>query len=263
MGAPDPAAASDRHLDHVRGFLQLLELHRTGDESVRAQRPPPSLYIGREAEGEPEFTELIGFRLRGDDSIQLGMVTFRRQGGGGPHARRSIGSYLARPPKRLAMEGVSAPANLLEVSVPARGESIPRFLDRVRKGDQPRRLHLDVRLIDFAFDFRMDNPSPEKQLEVHRKPLGQHVLRTVAGHLVSGRSLGLMGQLHRGIDFFMVTDTVQHLPDRDIPLPSLAINRLFVSVETEIEEGDTLEGWIRETHILDRSRASDRHLLDI
>jgi hypothetical protein len=72
MGAPDPTAASDRHLDHVRGFLELLELHRAGDESVRTHRPPPSLYIGREAEGDPEFTELIGFRLRGDASIQLG-----------------------------------------------------------------------------------------------------------------------------------------------------------------------------------------------
>ncbi|MGH7457678.1 MAG: hypothetical protein ACREKN_01175 [Longimicrobiaceae bacterium] len=250
------------HLKHVQELLKLVHLSRAEGADRERYGTSPTLYIADEDPTGQHFRELIGYRISGFDSLNLGTVSFRRSasGDGDSYPRRSLANYLSQPPKQIGFGETLAPPGAIEVHLPPLDEEIPAFLQKVRTGGKSRGLVLDTGIVECAFDFRSQNPSPDRNLALNRKPLFEHVIRTVSGHVLSGYSVGIRSQLLREVPFVMLTSAVQHGPKGEALLPALALNRTFICAETEIHSPDTVAEWTRETRLFSAAAANPRHL---
>lgn len=96
---------------------------------------------------------------------------------------------------------------------------------------------LDPRQISVAFDFRAHNPSAQETDKQRAGPLRTFAVRTVAGHVLTGRSHGLGGAgEHR---FLALTDAVQVMQRGSLRLPSVMLNASWVAAWTDVTEEAT------------------------
>lgn len=220
--------AGDRHLAYLRQLL---------DGAASAVPGGEFLYVTR-TEGQPGFWELLGFRVVGLSRTLLGAVHFQSQSEDPlVFARRSIGHFLTAPPKTLAIDRESYPADLLELRVPHEGESVPDLLGRLKRGERVARLYLDAARVELAFDFRPANPSLQRnpRSETRTRRL---LFRSRDGHVLTGSTLNLGAKLRRAGAFLALTDVRQHLPDRRLELPTLVVHRDFLTMMAEPADGD-------------------------
>jgi hypothetical protein len=247
-----------KHLAHVAQLTRLFEQVRECGEGM-VPVTPADLYLVRD-EGL-YFWELIGFRPRGHEATLFGAVRFKRQPGSTvPFARRSLIHYLSTPPKEIAVAKAVRAPGMLKVLLPATTEDLPSFRERIRAGDRARALYLDSDILEFAFDFRLDNPSMEKDVNA-RSAMDYYLLRTVRGHLLIGASFGLHMKLHRGESFVAVRTPVQYTPTHRHSLPTLALHRQFLAMASAIDSAEEAEAWMDDSVPFLRGSSAVRHFL--
>lgn len=248
------------HLAHVGLLLRLLSVQHERRETYGTPPTPPELYLVRD-EGAT-FWELIGFRIRGHAATLLGALRFKRQEPSfGRYARQPLGFYLSAPPKELGVSKTARPANMLEMLLPNADEDIPAFQRRLRSGEAAQVLYVDAELIEYAFDFRTENPSVEREQVQFTGQVEMHLFRSIRGHLFSGSSHGLHIKLHRNMTFFAVRSPVQHAPTRVHLLPTLFVHRSFVAMDALLSGPTELEEWLTNSLAFHRSSAEPRSLL--
>jgi hypothetical protein len=227
-------AAAGAHVDHVRRYLWLQHRRRSGvkDDDQRLE----DLYlvdVNRNA-----VREIIGFKMRGHPMVVLGAINFPSHAQSPvAHGRPSLAWFLSKPtaPTPQALQGVAPPPGVLEVFLPLLDETVPQMIDRIRANPAERGVHIDVDLVDFAFDLRFMNPSIIPRQGAQAENPERRVFRTTAGHVLSGLSTGLYKSLRKGLGFVTLTDAMQHRKDDSVHLPTLAINRSVLAVETLAE----------------------------
>lgn len=227
-GTPD-----DTHLAYLRRLLEGVARGDAGGEF---------LYITR-TEGKPGFWELLGFRVRGMPRCLVGAVHFHAQNDDPlVFARRSLGHFLSSPPQTMGHAGQGYPADLIELRVSLEGESPAELLGRLRRGEPTASLFLDAAQVEVAFDFRPANPSLQRASGPQVRPT-RLLFRSREGHLLVGDTLNLGAKLRRGGGFLALTGVVQHLPGRELPLPTLVIHREFLTMMTDsADDGEPDKG---------------------
>lgn len=232
MESPGAGVSSDTHLAYLRRLLDGVASAVPGGEF---------LYVTR-TEGKAGVWELLGFRVAGLSRSLLGAVHFQSQSDDPlVFARRSIGHFLSAPPKTLALDRESYPADLIELRVPLAGESVPDLLGRLKRGERVAHLYLDAAKVELAFDFRPANPSLQRnpRSETRTRRL---LFRSREGHVLTGSTLNLGAKLRRGGAFLALTDVRQHRPDRQLELPTLVVHRDFLTMMAECGGGDPASG---------------------
>ena len=213
------------HLDHVRTLLARV---REGQVAVADAE---ATYLG--AADDEFLQELIGLRVAGMPAVLLAVLSFHRRSFPGiVHARESLAGYLTSPPR----SGLPAPFVLgdgISVLLPRADEAIPSFLRALRAGRQVSSMVLDPGRIRVAFDFRGHNPSA---VEAVRRAAGEprtYVLRTVEGHVLSGRSPVTPGEDAR---FLALGDVVQYTPTGSYRLVDLMVNAGWIAAWADVTE---------------------------
>jgi hypothetical protein len=249
------------HLSHVATLLRHIQAVRGQNGHPEHVISPPELFLALEQ--STHFWELIGVRVRGHAAIIIGAIRFPRQPSVTEEfARRSLVHYLCSPPKELGMSGVARPARMVQIALPEVDESIPDFLSRFQQGETVRNFFVDVKQIDFAFDFRAENPSAERKVRANQRNFEVHVVRTVAGHILSGRSEGLHMKMHKDGTFLALAQAVQYAPEQTLLLPNLALHRSFISMDAVCTDENTAQAWTRRTVPFLAALANPKHLLD-
>lgn len=218
---------SQQHLEHIREHLT-----RVRDGFI-AIEDPDAVFMGAD-DGEV-FQELVGFRLAGMGAPVLAALRFQAHGLPGiAHARESLSSYLENPPRTPLTAPFSAPAGRIVALMPRAHESIPGFLRGLRAGRKVPSMVLDPRRIRLAFDFRSHNPSALEMVKQRAGPLRTFAVRTVDGHVLTGRSSAVGGREdHR---FVALSDAVQFTPRGRIRLPNLMINGSWLAMWMDVSE---------------------------
>lgn len=212
------------HARHVKLLLHLLRVARERESAFGSAPTPPELFLVHEE--ERALWELVGFRMRGCDAVVLGAMRFRRQARGtDPYARRSLANYLCSPPKEVGVDRTPRPAGLLELRLPGAEETIDAFRRRMAAGGASEAVFVDVEMLDFAFDFRLTNPSTQRVAHGGSPAEAQHLFRTTEGHVISAVAAGLHVRLHREGSFVALRDAVQHTARGAEPLPTLIMHR--------------------------------------
>lgn len=249
--------AGQRSRDHLERYIRAVEEHRqtgTGSEPVT----PESLYF---VDGvEDALREVVGFRMRGHGSALMGaFILPRHHRSVVPNGRPSLASFLSRPPRRIGY-AIDPPApGLITAFMPDVTESIPSFMERLRRdGGSP--INVDAAVIDIAFDLRLSNPSEIREHSHAAARAQRSVFRTIGGHVVSGVSVGLQQTLHKDDRFIALAAAVQHRPSGDIPLPTLAVNRSILALQSPLSDGD-LDDAVRSTLAFHPDTASDENIL--
>jgi len=246
-GGATPSAA---HLE--RYFAAASE--RSGPE-VDA---PESLYFVDATESS--LREVVGFRMRGHPLALMGaFVLPRHRRSPSPNGRPSLASFLSKPPRSVGYAVDPTPPGHLTLFMPGVAESIPEFVARLRAGGGCG-IHVAADVLDIAFDLRFANPSEIREHTHAMARPARSVFRTIAGHVVSGLSVGLHQTLHKADRFITLTDAVQHRPSGDVRLPTLAVNRSILALRTQLPSG-TLDRAVRATTAFHPHTASDEHLL--
>lgn len=258
--ADTSASASGAQDAHLAMFLRLLQLQSDRGEAFGTRESSPDLYLGHQ--DSAQFWELLGFRVAGHPRVLLGTVCFQRQESPlVPFARPSLAAYLTDPPRRPALGEDEPPVGLLEVLLPASGEPIPEFLIRLRAGGDAQPAVVDIGLVEFVFDFRFSNPSGQSAVRVEAGLPSRHFFRTTRGHVLSGLSYGLWTNLNRGRRFVAIQRPVQHTPERKIALPTLVVNRSFLSMASTVSGGSEAN---TEEHLpYAAETATEEHLLAV
>jgi hypothetical protein len=262
MSTTSLEAVRSAHLSHVANLLRHIQSVRGRNGDAASSASPPDLFLARD--DTTHFWELVGFRTRGHAAIIVGAVRFPRQPSKTePYARRSLVHYLCSPPKELGTGGVARPAGMIEVALPEVDERIPDFL--VRFHDQPgsRSFFIDAEHLEFAFDFRVENPSEDRHVRMNQKHQELHIVRTIAGHVLSGRSEGLHTKLHKDGSFLALSQAVQHTPASKLLLPNLALHRSFLTMDAVCSDRTPVEEWTEKSVPFLSALANSRHLLDI
>lgn len=257
MSASPPRG--DLHLRHVEALLQ--EVKRRRAEGARGATPREWFLVRDEG---TVFWELVGLHIRGCPSILIGAVKFQRQSGPGAveFARRPLAYHLSAPPKELGIDRTTRPEWVLEVMLPQASESISEFQARAQGGDDGRILFADTELIDFAFDFRFENPSVEREQGVYQGTAERHLLRSVRGHVLSGISHSLHRRLRQQASFITLRSPVQHTEQGAHVLPpTLVFHRSYIALDAELSEGEEVSDWTEETTPFLISTARSRHIL--
>lgn len=248
----DPNSSPDTGEAQRLSYLKRL-LEGTADPAG----PGEFLYLAR-GTTEGFFWELVGLRVKGLTRALVGAVHFQSQTRErSTFARRPLGHFLSSPPQNIALDRASYPADLIEVRVPCRGESLPDLLGRLKQGEPTGTLYLDAEMIEAAFDFRAQNPSLERPRAA--RPVGQRlVVRSREGHVLSGVTTNLSARLRSEHQFVALAGVEQWLPEGKLRLPTLVLHRRTLTMLTEIPEGE--EGLL--PHPFDRTRANASHILD-
>ncbi len=180
------------------------------------------------------FWELVGLRVSGHESLLLGALSFRRQTAGPGYSRQSLPSYLATdcPIGDRNSAGLST---LVRVELPTARESVSEFLGDLKGKQRRHRVLVDKELIQVMFDLRAQNPSTEKVIGRAKAVRGTVVLRTRDGHVVSGILLDLEAKLRRDPSFLAITMAVQHTVHGNVPLPTLFVQRRYISMLSSLE----------------------------
>lgn len=262
--ATDPAEGSApvyqagrRSRDHLERYIRAVEEHRrtgTGSEPVT----PESLYF---VDGvEDALREVVGFRMRGHGSALMGaFILPRHHRSVVPNGRPSLASFLSRPPRRIGYAMDPPAPGLIAAFMPDVTESIPSFMERLRRdGGSP--INVDATVIDIAFDLRLSNPSEIREHSHAAARAQRSVFRTIGGHVVSGVSVGLQQTLHKDDRFIALAAAVQHRPSGDIPLPTLAVNRSILALQSPLSDGDLTDA-VRSTLAFHPDTASDENIL--
>jgi len=252
--------APTNHLPHLLMLLHAVDRLRSDPALPPSFTMPERIFLARE---EPEhFWELLGVRLQGHPSLVFGAVRFRRQSKErGDWARQSLVSYLSSPAREIGLAETPLPPHLVELMLPETGESILAFLERARGGGSCRRVLVDREVVELAFDLRLDNPSrhrPTGESVVESDSL--HLFRTVQGHILSAYPHRLDRKLLRSEDFLALRRATQHTATSDRPLPTLVVNRSFLTMVAKIEGG--LAGWLAHSVPFLGDLANPKHLLD-
>ncbi|HEX2254544.1 MAG TPA: hypothetical protein VHQ65_14845 [Thermoanaerobaculia bacterium] len=256
------------HLPHLLLLLHAIEQTRESPRPAQGFEMPREVFLAREE--ATCFWELVALRVVGHPALIFGAVRFRRQSADSPHLpRQSLVSYLSQPVKEVSLEETPYPPDLLEMMVPEAEETILSFLERLRSRQPGRKVLVDRRQIELAFDFRLDNPS----LSRHR-PTGngngngngngaspqRFLFRTTSGHVLSAYPYRLPSTLHRPDEFLALTRPTQHSATIDRALPTLVVRRSFLTVTAPAEEG--LVRWLERSVPFQIGLANPRHLLD-
>lgn len=221
---------SELHIEHMREHLA-----RVRDGFI-AVKDPGTVFLGAD-DGEV-FQELVGFRLAGMATPLLAALPFQSHGLPGiPYARESLASYLENPPRPPLKGPFAAPRGRIVALMPRSHESVPDFLRGLRAGRAVPSMVLDPRRVRLAFDFRAHSPSALDIVKQRCGPLRTYALRTVDGHVLTGRSsaIGDRGD-HRFIAF---TEAVQFTPRGPVRLPNLMLNTSWVALWMDVTEEAT------------------------
>lgn len=217
------------------------------------------LYVTR-AEGQPGFWEMVGFRVTGLSHALLGAIRFQAQSDDPlQFARRSLGHYLSSPPQEIGVDRETYPAELIPLRTPFSGGSVPDLLGRLRRAEPTALLYLDADRVEVAFDFRPANPSLQRLPGEAVRPR-RLAFRSREGHVISGTALNLSAKLRRPSDFLALTGVRQHLAGRDLELPTLVVHRSFLTMMSELAEGELDLASL--PHAFSPGSANPFHLLD-
>ena len=253
------ATLGDLHLRYVEALLEEVKRRRT--EDTRDSTSSEWFLVRDEGDS---FWELVAIQLRGFPSVLLGAAKFQRQSAPGAleYARRPLAYYLSAPPKELGIDRTARPARTLEIMLPETGEAISDFQARLRAGGAGRTLYIDAELIDFAFDFRFENPSVDREQGVYLGRPERHLMRSIRGHVLSGISHGLHRRLHQHASFITLHSPVQHT-DRGAHLlpPTIIFHRAYIAVDAELSATEQVSDWTSNAAPFLISTARSRHLL--
>ena len=259
-----PASApggSNATATDARGAVNHLSRYLTAlDRRAREGGPeftPGSLY--RVDGAEQAVREVVGFRLRGHPLALMGAFIFpRHTRSPSPDGRPSLASFLSRPPRTVGYAVDPVPPGHTTIFLPRGTESIPAFMARLREqGGVP--TIVDTSVIDVAFDLRFANPSEIRRHAYRGARAGRSVFRTIAGHVLSGLSVGLSQTLHTGDRFITLADAIQHRPDGDVRLPTIAVNRSIIALQSRLPDGEP-EDAVRATLAFHPTTARREHL---
>jgi hypothetical protein len=215
------------HAQHVLEHLQRVQDGHTADTN------PEAVFLGRD-EGDA-FWELVGLRMTGCPVVLLAALRFQRHDlPGVPFGRESLASYLSGPPYRSSNE----PGTLAAV-LPSAMQTIPFFLRGLQVGRSVTTVNLDPSRVEVAFDFRSHSPSALAALKAKAPPLREYYLRSVAGHVLRGYSHELSARHAEENQFIAVRSPVQVTPSGSQELPSLIVNRRFVTLTADVTEEAT------------------------
>jgi hypothetical protein len=218
---------SQLHMDHLRAHLARV---REGHTAVGV---PQSVYLGAD-DGE-FFEELIGIRLDGMGSAILAALRFQDHGLPGiPNARESLASYLTKPPRAPQSGPFAAPAGHIAALMPRANESIPAFLRGRHVGRVVPSIVIDPAQIRVAFDFRAHNPSALDTLKKGVGPMRRYAVRTVAGHVLTARSVTLGSR--QSPRFIALADVVQFTPSGRVNLPDLMLAASWIGLWSDVTE---------------------------
>lgn len=250
--APDPSArAGARHL--ARYFELLRERRDQG-----AGDTPEDLYLVDDT--DRAIREVVGFRMRGHPLALFGAFVFpRHRRSAVPHGRPSLAPFLSNPPRTVGYCDDPTPPGHMTIFLPEVEETVPAFMERLRERGGTG-IHVDANVIDVAFDLRFENPSEIRQHSHGVARPSRSVFRTLAGHVISGMSVGLYQTLHKDDRFVILTDAVQHRASSDVALPTLAVNRSILALQSVLSDEDRNE-LVHSTLAFHPSTATEEHLL--
>ena len=255
-GATPPKAAAATHAAHLAHARQHLERLSQG---VTALGDPQRVYLGHE-HGD-FFWELIGFRLVGHPSLIFGAVPFRRTDLPGiEYGRESLASYLSAPPAAGWGDRMMAPPGAIPVILPRAHDTIPSFLKGLRGGRSTQSVSVDPARIEVAFDLRLHSPAAVASLQRRAGPLRAHLIRTVEGHVIKGRSHDPSDGPGQPRPFVAMCDAEQLAPRARYRLPNLALHRSFLGVSADVGARDRQLTSVHWVPFLESS-ANGRHLL--
>ncbi|MEJ2540129.1 MAG: hypothetical protein P8188_09185 [Gemmatimonadota bacterium] len=238
------------HVEHVRQHLERLA---TG---MNLTASPAEVFLG--PDDETHFWEVVGFRMRGVPTLVLGAIRFQRQElPGRDHGRESLGAYLSSPPPPFVTAHGAARAGEISTFLPRWSESIPAFLRRLRGGVDTDAVHLSPELIEVAFDLRMENPGAYESGKRRAGPLVPHAIRTADGHVLYGLA---RAQASDPDDFVALTQVQQFTPSGKIRLPSVMVNRDYISAMVTLSDQRTRLAAAHWAPFLPAT-ASERHIL--
>ena len=245
-------------IEHLRAYLQILRAPNFAG-GPDAKDTAEKLYLIDRS--DTEIVELLGFRLRGHPFALLAATRIaHHERTSSPNSRAALAQGLTTPP-RASQADTLAPPGAVAVQLPQPSETIPEFMARVRAGSLGHPLHIDPGLIDFAFDFRFVNPSGV----LHFKPKDAAPVRcwfrTSHGHVIAATSYGLRQTLHRDTQFFTLTEVIQHTLAGAFVLPTLTVNRKFISLAMAVEGGG--EGEVTRSMAFHPATAVNEHLLGL
>ena len=249
----------DLHLRHVEGLLEEVKRRRAGG----ARGATPSDWFLVRDEGAV-FWELVGLHIRGSPSLLIGAVKFQRQSALGAleFARRPLAYHLSAPPKELGIDRATRPEWFLEVMLPDASEAIPDFQARAGAGGNGRILFADTESIDFAFDFRFENPSVEREQGVYQGTPERHLLRSIRGHVLSGISHSLHRRLRQQASFITLRSPVQHTGQGAHVLPpTMVFHRSYIALDAQLTDTEQVSDWTAEAAPFLISMARSRHIL--
>jgi hypothetical protein len=242
-------------LAHLHASLK----HR---QAGTASREPISPDVFLLHDDQKTFWELVGFRLKGCGATLLGAFRFQRQFSAlHPYARRPLSYFLSQPPKDLGLGATARPAWLIEVLLPQPHETVAAFRQRVRADKAVQIAFMDANLLEFVFDFRMENPSVERERWTQSSSPRAHLFRTIHGHILYGTSHGLHARLHQTSQFITFHQGRQYTPTGVFDLPTLSLNRSFVTIDAHIAGKEDVDAWLNASLPFDRSSAEATHLL--
>ena len=234
LASSSPSPGADPHLAYLD---RLLAGTGPAPDGGGGAGSADFLYLIRPEESSG-FWELIGFRIAGFSRALVGAVQFADQSREpGRYARRSLGHYLSSPPQNIGLDRSTYPADLIELRVPRKGETIPDLLGQLKRGESTGTLYVDADMVEIAWDFRRENPSVERP-RLAEGPSQPLVLRSREGHVLSGRSANMTVKLRSNRQFLVLTSVVQWLPDGTLPLPTLVIHRRYLAMVGERAEDE-------------------------
>lgn len=216
---------SELHAEHVRAHAARV----TG--GVVSVADPRTVYLG--GEDADSFQELVALGMFGARSMMLAGLRFPRHGlAGVPYSRESLARYLTSPPPIARTGPPPVPHGHVAALLPRTSEAIPGFLAGLRAGRRMPSVTLDPRRIRFAFDFRGHNPSASATA---KGPLRSVALRTVEGHVLTGRAHRLGGE-GDGDRFVGLAEAIQITPKGAVRLPDLILNTSWIAIAADVTE---------------------------
>ncbi len=252
---PDVEQAGERAREHLARYLDALHANSANGSDTRT---PETLYF---VDGAPEaLREVVGFRMRGHPRALMGaFILPRHHRSPVANGRPSLASFLSKPPRSVGYAVEPTAPGHITIFLPGLSESIPAFMERLRE-EGGSGIHVDASVIDIAFDLRLSNPSEIRSHSHAVAKPARSVFRTIGGHVISGVSVGLQQTLHKDDRFIALASAVQHRPSGDVPLPTLAVNRSILALQSPLSEGESHDA-VRSTLAFHPDTASDEHIL--
>jgi hypothetical protein len=219
---------SELHTEHVRAHFA-----RVGGGVVTVT-DPRAIFLG--AEDGDSFQELVALGMTGARGVMLAVLRFPKHGlSGVPYSRESLARYLTSPPHTGRSGQLPVPSGQIAALLPRTNEAIPGFLAGLRAGRATPSVILDPSRIRLAFDFRGHNPSASPIAKGAAGPLRAVAIRTVDGHVLTGRASRIGGEGDRD-RFVAVADVVQVTPRGTVQISDLILNTSWIAICADVTE---------------------------